>query len=97
LATSDKATIVIERLTDGKMRVASGSWDGQEVFLRNQVMDVRNADGRPHSASEIRYHDEWGSTDRTPLQVKLPVSNRLHLDKRLQAAIDYILPTPAAA
>jgi hypothetical protein len=27
LAASDKATIVVERLTDRKMRVTSGSWD----------------------------------------------------------------------
>jgi hypothetical protein len=32
LATSDKATIVIGRQTDGKMRVTSGSWDGEKVI-----------------------------------------------------------------
>jgi hypothetical protein len=41
LATSDKATIVVERLTDGKMRVTSGSWDGEKVILRDQVLEVR--------------------------------------------------------
>jgi hypothetical protein len=40
LATSDKATIVIERQPDGKMRVTSGSWDGEKVFLRNQVFEA---------------------------------------------------------
>jgi hypothetical protein len=36
LATSDKATIVIERQPDGKMRVTSWSWDGGEgVFARS--------------------------------------------------------------
>jgi hypothetical protein len=36
LATSDKVTIVIERLTDGEMQVTSGSWDGEKVILRDQ-------------------------------------------------------------
>jgi hypothetical protein len=39
LATSDKATIVVEGQTDGKMRVTSGSWDGEEVILRDQVLE----------------------------------------------------------
>jgi hypothetical protein len=34
LATSQKTTIVIDREHDGKMRVTSGSWDGEKVFLR---------------------------------------------------------------
>jgi hypothetical protein len=33
LATSDKATIVVERQPDGKMRVTSGSWDGEKVIF----------------------------------------------------------------
>jgi hypothetical protein len=37
LATSDKATIVIERQLDGKMRVTSGSWDGEKVILRDHL------------------------------------------------------------
>ena len=45
LATSDKATIVIERQPDGKMRVTSGSWDGEKVILRDQVLEVRNVEG----------------------------------------------------
>jgi hypothetical protein len=44
LATSDKATIVIERQPDGKMRVTSGSWDGEKVFSRDQVLEVRNVE-----------------------------------------------------
>jgi LysR family transcriptional regulator, benzoate and cis,cis-muconate-responsive activator of ben and cat genes len=32
-ATSDKTTIVFERQPDGKMRVASGSWNGEKIFL----------------------------------------------------------------
>jgi hypothetical protein len=58
LATSDKATIVVERLTDGKMRVTSGSWDGEKVILRDQVLEVRNVDGRLHVARKPPHHDE---------------------------------------
>jgi hypothetical protein len=57
--TSDKATIVIERLTGGKMRVTSGSWDGVKVILRDQVLEVRNVDGRLHVARKERRPDEW--------------------------------------
>jgi hypothetical protein len=59
LATSDKATIVIERQSDGKMRVTSGSWDGEKVILRDQVLEVRNVDGRLHVARKERRPDEW--------------------------------------
>jgi hypothetical protein len=59
LATSDKATIVIERLLNGNMRVTSGSWDGEKVILRDQVLEVRNVDGRLHIARKPREHDEW--------------------------------------
>ena len=54
-----KATIVIERQPDGKMRVTSGSWDGEKVFSRDQVLEVRNVDGRLHIARKPRHHDEW--------------------------------------
>jgi hypothetical protein len=59
LATSDKATIVVERLTDRKMRVTSGSWDGEKVILRDQVLEVRNVDGRLRVARKGRRPDEW--------------------------------------
>jgi hypothetical protein len=46
LATTEKSTIVIERQPDGKIRVTSGSWDGEKVFLRHQVLEVRSVDNR---------------------------------------------------
>ena len=45
LATTEKITIVVAREIDGKMRVTSGSWEGEKVFLRDQALEVRNADG----------------------------------------------------
>ena len=44
LATSDKVTIVIERQPNGKMRVTSGSWVGEKVILRDQVLGVSKVD-----------------------------------------------------
>jgi hypothetical protein len=32
LAISEKTTIVVAREIDGKMRVTSGSWEGEKVF-----------------------------------------------------------------
>jgi hypothetical protein len=60
LATSDKATIVIERQPDGKMRVTSGSWDGEKVFSRDQVLEVRCVDGRLHVDDENDVEVETG-------------------------------------
>jgi hypothetical protein len=59
LATSDKVTIVIERESDGKMRVTSGSWDAEKIILRDQVLEVRNVEGRLHIARKPRQYDEW--------------------------------------
>jgi hypothetical protein len=43
LATSDRTTIVIEKQPEGKMRVTSGSWDSEKVFLKDQVLEGRHA------------------------------------------------------
>jgi hypothetical protein len=61
LATSDKTTIVIERQPDGKMRVTSGSWDGEKVFLKDRVLKVwhANADARLHVARKTKAPDDW--------------------------------------
>jgi hypothetical protein len=66
LATSDKATIVVERQSDGKMRVTSGSWDGEKVILKDQVLEVRNVEGRPP------YRASRGTTTRA--------TRRLHIE-----------------
>jgi hypothetical protein len=59
LATSDKISIIVERQPDGKMRVTSGSWDGEKVFFRDQVLEVRCVEGRLHVARKPRQYDEW--------------------------------------
>ena len=52
LATSDKPTLTIERLPEGKMRVTSNSWDGEKVLFRNEVLEVRWVEGRLNCQSE---------------------------------------------
>jgi hypothetical protein len=42
LATTDKATIVVEKAPEGKIRVTSGSWDGEKVILKGQVLEVHD-------------------------------------------------------
>jgi hypothetical protein len=61
LATSDKTTIVIEKQPDGKIRVTSASWEGEKIFLWDQVIEVRhaNADARLHVARKTKAPDDW--------------------------------------
>jgi len=40
-ATSDRVTLTIERLPEGKMQVTSNSWDHERVLPRDQVLEVR--------------------------------------------------------
>jgi hypothetical protein len=46
------------------MRVTSESWDGEKVILRDQVLEVRNVDGRLHIARKPRHYDEWDRMSR---------------------------------
>jgi hypothetical protein len=46
LATTEKTTLAIAREVGGKIRVTSGSWDGERVILKDEVLEVRNVDGR---------------------------------------------------
>jgi hypothetical protein len=59
LATSEKCSIIIARELDGKMRVTSGSWDGEKVFLKDQVLEIRNVDGRLY-VPPIEPYDPYG-------------------------------------
>jgi hypothetical protein len=65
LATSDKVTLTIERLPEGKMRVTRQNARhvkqlGHERMLpRDQVLEIRWVSGRRHVARKERHHDEW--------------------------------------
>jgi hypothetical protein len=48
-----------KELANAKMRVTSGSWDGEKVILKDQVLEVRNVEGRLHLARNERRPDEW--------------------------------------
>jgi hypothetical protein len=63
IATTEKTTIVTERSPGGKMRATSGSWDGEKVLLRDQVLEVRNVEGRLHVSRKSR-HDLSGFWQR---------------------------------
>jgi len=41
------------------MRVTSNSWEGEKVFFRDQVLEVRWVDGRLHVSRKVRKPDEW--------------------------------------
>jgi hypothetical protein len=59
LATSDRVTLTIERLPEGKMHVTSNGWDGEKMFLPDQVLGVRWLDGSLHVVRKERHHDKW--------------------------------------
>jgi len=64
MATTEKTTIAVSREDGGKIRVTSKSWEGEKVILKDQVLEIRNVDGRLHVARKPRHHDEWGPADR---------------------------------
>jgi hypothetical protein len=39
--------------------VTSGSWDGEKVILKGQVLEVRNVDGRLYVSRKAKKPDEW--------------------------------------
>jgi hypothetical protein len=59
LGVTDKATIVVEKTPEGKVRVTSSSWAQEKVILKDQVLEVRNVDGQLHLARKERRPDEW--------------------------------------
>jgi hypothetical protein len=59
LATTEKTTLAIAREEGGKIRVTSGSWDGEKVILKGQVLQVRNVDGRLYVSRKAKKPDEW--------------------------------------
>ncbi|MGA7232097.1 MAG: hypothetical protein WBX95_14350 [Xanthobacteraceae bacterium] len=58
-ARVEVTTLVLERAPEGKICVTSGFWEDEKVFLRDQALEVRNAEGRLHLAREERQPDEW--------------------------------------
>ncbi|MGC2077684.1 MAG: hypothetical protein WA728_16970, partial [Xanthobacteraceae bacterium] len=80
-----RRTIVIVRDHDGKMRVTSGSWDGERVILRDQVLEVRNVDGRLHVARKARKPDEWDP----PVEARDPCRPGTEVDYDSNVFVDW--------
>jgi hypothetical protein len=59
LATTEKTTIAIAREVGGKVRVTSGSWEGEKVFAKGEVLEVpqlRRRPPRPHGRAADIIH-----------------------------------------
>src|ERR1700747_460684 len=54
LLKADKVVLVIERISDGKIRVTTTSWDDAKVILPNQVLEVATV-GKPVGRVEAGY------------------------------------------
>jgi hypothetical protein len=52
LATTDKATLVVEKAPEGKIHVTSESWSGEKVILQGRVLEVRNIEGAARHAQD---------------------------------------------
>jgi hypothetical protein len=59
LGTTESTTISVSREANGKIRLTSLLWPEPKVILRNEVLEIRNVEGRLHLARKIRSHDEW--------------------------------------
>ena len=44
-------------------------WDNEKVILRDEVIEVRNVNGRLHIARKPRRHDEWTRMSRPTIRV----------------------------
>jgi hypothetical protein len=72
---------LVERAPDGKTRVPSGSWNGEKVIRKDQVLEIRNVDQRVHVARKPRHRDQWA-----PRSSRDPAIDR----RRLRGVIDYM-------
>jgi hypothetical protein len=57
LETTESTTLALKREDGGKIRVASMLWEDARVILRDEVLVVRNVDGRLHIARKERRPD----------------------------------------
>ena len=58
LLITEKTTLAIETAPDGKIRVLSASWEDARVILKDQVLELRNIDGRIRIARKAREYDD---------------------------------------
>ena len=58
LAKTDKVTVSLVALPDGKIRANTSAWGDAKVLLRNEVLEVRVIDGQLRLARKERFHDD---------------------------------------
>ena len=68
LALTDKATLVLEKLPDGKIRATSNSFDDVKVVMPDQVLEVRFFEGKIRIARKERLPDA-GNPPHIPLNL----------------------------
>ena len=58
LLKTDKCTLVIERLPDGKIRLTTAAWEDGRTLLANEVLELRSRDNQVHLLRKPRLEDE---------------------------------------
>ena len=56
---TEHTTLTIRRKEGGKIRVTSNLWDNAKVIGKDEVLEVRNVDGRLYVARMPRFHNDW--------------------------------------
>ena len=61
MGVSESLTLAVRREEGGKIRVTSNLWDNAKAIGKDEVLEVRNVDGRLHIARKERRPDQWDS------------------------------------
>jgi hypothetical protein len=59
LGTTESTMLSVSRGAGGKVRVTSVLWHKPKVILKDEVLVIRNVDGRLQLARMRKYHDDW--------------------------------------
>ena len=59
MGVTENATLTVRREEGGKIRVTSNLWDFAKVIGKDEVLEVRNVDGRLYVARMPRLHNDW--------------------------------------
>ena len=65
MALTDKVTLVLEKLPDGKIKATSNSFDDAKVVMPDQVLEAQFFEGKIRIARKERWPDA-GNPPRTP-------------------------------
>jgi hypothetical protein len=59
LGTTESTTISVSREAGDKVRVTSLLWPEPKVILKDEVLVIRNVDGRIQLARMRKHYDDW--------------------------------------